>query len=81
MNRIVDVSREHPELGSEVYKIGNTFIIVKRQGQHVTADLSNRHRRIRGEELDLVIAKFFSDFDHCLLNLDKQRRHIVISSQ
>ncbi|MCH3905395.1 MAG: DUF1827 family protein [Lactobacillus sp.] len=81
MNYLVDVSAEHPELGKEVYKIGNTFIIVTRQTGRISADLSNRHHRIRAEEVDLTLAQLFSDYDEYLIKLDKERRHVIISNQ
>lgn len=81
MNYLVDVSSEHPELGTEVYKVGNTFIVVTRKANQVTADLSNRHHRIRSEEIDLTLTKLFSDFDNYVITLNKERRHVIITNK
>lgn len=81
MNYLVDVSAEHPELGTEVYKIGNTFIVVTRQASQVQADLSNRHHRIRSEEIDLTLANLFNEFDHYVIKMNKERRHVIITNQ
>ncbi|MCI1290100.1 MAG: DUF1827 family protein [Lactobacillus sp.] len=81
MNYLVDVSQEHPELGTEVYKIGNTFIVVTRDAGQVIADLSNRHHRIRSEEIDLTLTQLFNDFDNYVIKMNKDRQHVIISNK